>query len=119
MGYYTPTQLEPRLKQLGLESLQDLLNQVASASAEWPGPASITVANPDEIELVRNVLYSMLHVAGLKPLFQVKRIGSSLVIEKKSGTQRVGVSFIPGGDGEFAPPEKLEPLGDEGLIEKE
>jgi len=83
MPYPSGDKLDERIDEVGLRPLADLLYKVAAGSATWTQPKAITVS-PDGREQIRNLIYALLHHAGVKQYFQVKAVSpDTLVIDKK------------------------------------
>ena len=77
MAYFTGKNLDSRAAALGLTQLQNLLGQVRNNLTLWPGPCTIKpTKNQGEDRdgtVLRAVLYSLLHQAGVKEQFSISK----------------------------------------------
>ena len=113
MSYYTGNKLNRKIEQFNLSALSELIEKVGNGEAVWPGTCTITPANPEDLEQLRILVYSILHSAGMKPIFEVRLVVGQLRLDMKTNlNKQVGVKFSPG-----AGLENTEPLGDEGLLD--
>ena len=72
MAYFMGEALDRKLAEFGLTDIAGYIVGVADGSFDWPIGGFIISAPPALFELVRTLLYSIMHRHGLKELFKVK-----------------------------------------------
>lgn len=115
MGYWQGKHLQRRVKEYGLEDLSTLIQKHVEGDAPWTGTIEVGTA-PGEVEIVRNIIYSILLELKAKELFKVKLAKAGVLhVEKRALGNRVTLqAYIPPID---LSPDDTEPIGDEGLRE--
>ena len=116
MAYYTGDNLDRRIEQFGLTEIKSLLRQVGEGEAAWPAPCTLTPPTAKDMEVMRNLVYSMLYEMGLKPYFSVKLGPGYLILDQKLPDKKSGIKFgLP-----THPSQRYnagDVLGDEGLMD--
>jgi len=87
--YFTGERLKKKVAEYDLGDLNDLLDAVTAGQQGWPGLMAIPCSE-DYLERVRTVVYSLLHVKGIKHLFTVKLdlARSRLTIDRKDAVEK-------------------------------
>lgn len=76
MSYYTGKNLDRKVKEYGLETVDTILQSVANGTGRWQGDLAITVPHGEDTSLdsLRIVIYSIIHRYGLKDRFKVRMV---------------------------------------------
>ena len=91
MSFFSGKNLTRKIQDYSLADLDEVLEGFIE-NQNWPGLLMIPVDNPDLLERVRTVLYSMLHKHGLKEAFTVRVIPAKkmLTVDLKTSVGKTG-----------------------------
>lgn len=90
MTYFVGDRLDEKIKQFRLEEIEGLVQDFSLGRLEWAGPVYLTPPEPQFVEPLRIVLYSLLNRYTVKPQFQVKLIGDTLTLDLKMVRRKGG-----------------------------